>query len=475
MRKQGFSSLYIVMILSSLIFFVLVVIEVTAGFATRSVAESVCVLTRESIASEYQKELWARYGIFALRSFDERLTCMAEFYINENLASERANILKMKLNSCSVSSEKYPALDIDGFSAQIKLVSFAMIAKDLISNAGFEDTLADVKEAAEVGESKKSSAEAELESLSENPNKDQDQQVEENEDEKQARRQARDLLKRYKSATENQSVSVAEAKSIEGIDVRTSLPSNLLGIQPRGSLLLSFIDFDPNIDAFAENEYIVRSCSYSTKMNENSYVSLEAEYILYGRFSDKENEEEIRSSLFWLRSALNIAHIYSNQQKKAEVTALAASAFSFVPLPIATFMISSIWAAVEAKNDVSLLFEGKCVPFFKTETDWKCSLLCAVNGDAATPTNAEGSSKIGTYSDYLRLFLLAIPRAEKLVRLMDIMQLNIANKEGQYFCFRDYAYGFSLTAHFEKVMHLPGNSFVSKRAGIVEQEYTYEK
>jgi hypothetical protein len=474
MKKQGFSSLYVVIILASLLFFILVVVEVTSGFAARSVSENICLLTGESLLSEYQKELFGKYGLFAMCSYDEKLTRMAEFYIKESLASEGADILEMRLTSCNVSSEKYPALDIKAFSKQIQAVCVAMMAKDFVSGSNFPDVLVDVKDAADTSESMKSSSEAQMKSLSESSQNNQDIQTEEEDGkEEQARKQAKNLWGRYKDVMQNQNQSISESKAIDEIVVRMSLPSYLLGIRQRGSILLGCPASDLHVDAWIENEYILNRCSYATAIKKNTYIALETEYILYGQFSDKENEEEIRHSLFWLRSALNIAHIYSDQQKKAEVTALAAGAFALIPLPVASFIISSIWAAVEAQNDLNLLFDGKCVPFFKTATDWKSSLSGAVNGNVSLSADSDASSKIGSYDDYLRLFLLAMPTSEKLVRLMDVIQLNIANQNGYNFCFQDYAYGFSLTANFEKAMHLPGNDFVSERTGCVVQEHAY--
>lgn len=474
MKKQGFSSLFVIIILASLVFFILAVVEVTAGFSSRSTAENICVITGESILSEYQKDLFELYGLLALQSFDEKLSRMAAFYIEESLHSEGANILKMQLKACNVSSEKYPALDVNAFSSQIQALSLALIGKDVLSGLDFSDVMPEIKSAADSAHSIIEDSEEEMQTISEaSSTYYSNQEEEESIEEKKAGKQVKNLWNRYKDVTEMRNSSEFEFKAIDDIDVRRSLPSNLLGISPRRNILSACIDLDVYPDSWIENEYILNRCSYATAIQENAYIDLEAEYILYGRFSDQENEEEIRSSLFWLRSALNLAHIYSDSHKRAEVTALASGTFALVPFPVAVCIISGIWAAIEAHNDLNLLFDGQCVPFIKNAKDWKSSLSGAVGGHVSLLSSSGSSSAVGTYEDYVRLFLLAIPKCEKLARLMDIIQLNIANKGKHNFCFQDYAYGFSLTASFEKSMHLPGDRFVSERTGSVVQEHVY--
>ena len=68
------------------------------------------------------------------------------------------------------------------------------------------------------------------------------------------------------------------------------------------------------------------------------------------------------------------------------------------------------------------------------------------------------------YSMYLRILLALIPRNEKLARLMDIMQLNICKIDDANFSFRNYAYGFDLTAGF----------YLNGREGDYVQEFVYQ-
>jgi hypothetical protein len=301
---------------------------------------------------------------------------------------------------------------------------------------------------------------------SENPEEDGEDIHEEEKDSMRA------LLKRYRTAGQQEEENAAWEKSIPPGYAAEILPTGLLGLSSQRTLLGSGVI--PQAAALLENEYVLAKCSYATRLLEGSFLDLEAEYVLFGLPSDSENDKEVRSTLFWLRSALNLAHIYTDPQKKSEVTTLAASVLTLIPLPVAVFVVSGIWSSVEARNDVTLLLSGKCVPFIKTPEDWACSLDGALQSDAVSGATIAPSSRIGKYGDYLRLLLLMVSPEHKRARLMDVMQLNIAQIRGDAFCFQDYAYGFTLQAEFEKQIRLPGYRAADKRKGMVCQEHVYQ-
>lgn len=473
MNKKGFSSLYVMMVLSSLVFLILVLIEGAAGFAVRSRIEGICALAGESVLSEYQPSLWERYGVFALRSSGERLTALAGFYIGENMATEGDDILGMTQTACRADSQEYPGLDGERFARQLRAAAAILVVEDLLFQ----------KESAALCDSVGKAL-----TLSDTLKKDSEQEIREIEEAAQSMKQGpgdgdsagpeeekarlRDLLKRFRSSGEGEDTGLSWTKAVPEGSFSEDLPTKLLGLPGQRSLLLRAAL--PQAEALLENEYVVEKCSCATRLLENSYLDLEVEYILFGLPSDEKNYQETRSSLFWLRSALNLSHIYTDTQKKSQVTALAASALAVVPLPAAVFMIAGIWAGVESQNDLELLFSGKSVPFVKEPGDWACSLEGAVGQHAFAVSGHEPDGGAGSYRDYLRLLLLMVSPEKKRARLMDVMQLNIAGLAGEPFCFRDYAYGFTLQAEFQKKVHLPGYPASGRRRGTVCQEHVYK-
>jgi len=470
-NRKGFSSLYIIMILSSLAFLILVLIEGASGFALRSRAEGICMLAGESILSEYQRSLWGRYGIFAVRASNERLTALADFYIEGNLAVEGDNILRMTKVSCRADSQEYPGLDGEQFAVQIRQAAAFLAAEDLLFDAQSESICSDVREALTWSEARRSTAEEEIRHTEEGPSDSGSPDGSGEEEQAEEVAAMRSLLKRYREADEPRENGNVRQKALPCDGAADGLPTRLLGIPSQKMLLSSSVL--PHPFALPENEYILAKCSYATCLLESCALDLEAEYVLFGLPSDSENEQEVRNSLFWLRSALNLSHIYADSGKKAQVSALAASVLTLIPLPVAEFIVAGIWAAVEARNDVELLFDGEVVPFVKTAADWASGLDGALSRDAVPRGAREPSSGIGTYKDYLRLLLLMVPADRKRARLMDVMQLNIAGPEGDPFNFRAYAYGFTLEASFDKRMRLPGYWAGHSRKGSVRQEHVY--
>ncbi len=475
--KAGFTSLYILMILSSLLFLMLAVIEGASGYALRSHAESACTLAGESVLSEFNKELWERYGIFALSAHNERLTRLATYYISENMDAGGQALLKIERLDCSADTQNYPALDAERFAQQIRHTASHLIAGEVLNGmtnllpfehlsdtllwfdeikAGMDGEIRRAEEALEPPGSTEPDADGGSASSGEN---------------QQDRRKVRTLLKRYRESQSPGEESAQWGKSIEPGLASRVLPSSLLEIPSRMTALSRIAA--PKAEDAAEVEYIVRMCSHATNIASHSALDLEVEYILFGSAGDSENATLMRSNLFALRSALNLSHIYGDSVKKSEVAAMAAVVSAFIPMPLAEFLIACIWSGLEAACDVDALFSGQTVPFVKGHGDWRTGLDGSTLHWDSQPADDSAAGKFGKYPDYLRVFLWMQPSTSRRVRLMDVMQLNVASVSGETFRFVDYAYGFDLQAEFEKKIRLPGYALSGLRKGTVKQTYAY--
>ena len=186
-----------------------------------------------------------------------------------------------------------------------------------------------------------------------------------------------------------------------------------------------------------------------------------------GGFEDDENYKDTRGYLFLLRTGLNLAHIYSDPVKREEVIALAA-VLTPPPVSVATQLaIATVWAGAEAENDLKLLEDGKKVALLKGKTNWALSLEgiaegLAVNDDGSVRGGGSGgnsgsdgngggyiepSNKSGLdYEDYLRMLLFFQNREMKLLRTMDLIQLNMRGRYHKDFLMKDYYGGFAFDA-----------------------------
>ena len=378
-NNKGFTTVYLVMILSSLVMAVVMIINAACGFAARSVVDSVSALAGRSVLSEYQKDLYERYGIFALRADDAMLSRLSAFYINGSLVTPKALVSPVAA-SVKASAESYPALDTKNFGQQVKrLAPAAAVMKGRVLEylsrfIGHGSSAGSVFNSLNEGDHVEDSSGA-----------------------------AEKSFGRDKDRSRGNKIPNKDFKK---------LPSKLLGYPKRISLLLSGGITDLSFSTIAEDEYIMAMCSNAVHTREDTYLELEAEYILYGNASDAANLKALKLSLFALRFAVNEIKYLS---ETGEV------------------LVSTAASVALAADEVRRLLAGQSVD----DLD---------------------------YDVYLRILLALVPRNEKLARLMDVMQINITIKDGANFAFKNYAYGFDLNASF----------LMKRRTGDVSMAFVYK-
>ena len=394
-RNSGFATVYLLVILSSLIAAVIVMINIASGYAARSIVDNVCAVTGRSVLSEYQKDLFRRYGLFALRSDEAILDSLAEFYINGSLNGRKA-LVSPSAEKITVNAENYPALDVERFGEQVKELAPATailkgdILEFIMSNAD-EGPTGLVKQISETTEDSEEDSEAEPK-----PEDPAEKVIDDPEGE---------------AGKEFDKDEESSRKEISPEDIE-DLPSALLGYHQRLSALLSGGIKDISFSTIIEDEYIMAVCSNKCHVSGNTFLDFETEYVIYGRSSDAANLRNVKLSLFAIRFAVNEAKYYSETGELLSATAL---------------------SVAKSVGEVRNIIAGQKV------------------------------DKLD-YNMYLRILLALIPRDEKMARLMDVMQLNIRKIDGADFLFRNYAYGFELSAVFD----------LNGREGDVVQEFVYQ-
>ena len=296
-NSKGFTTVYLLMILGSLVTAVVMIINAACGFAARSIVNNVCALAGRSVLSEFQKDLYSRYGIFAVRGDDALLSRLSEFYISGSLVSAKALVSPVPVK-ISASSEAHPALDVAEFGKQVRrlapgtALTKGKILEYLLKKGGFSGMPGS-------GQQEGGSAEASESYGSDDAYKDAEKSFGKDGDSKKGR-------------------------SIKS-SVHKSLPSKLLGYPKRISLVLSGGIKDISYSAIAEDEYMLAVCSNVLKKKEGSYLDCELEYILYGNTSDQANRKALKMSLFALRFAVNEAKNLSETGEFIASTAVSAA------------------------------------------------------------------------------------------------------------------------------------------------------
>ncbi|MDD7388462.1 MAG: DUF5702 domain-containing protein [Lachnospiraceae bacterium] len=227
---------------------------------------------------------------------------------------------------------------------------------------------------------------------------------------------------------------------------------------------------DNSKDTLALNIYLTEYIKcYEDKGN------YDLEYILGKSKSDKENLKSVVNQLIYLRQAMNLMYLLSNEVKKQQARTAAAAMLAVTGnaafIQAMTMVLLTAWAYAEAVSDVRLLINGKNIDFIKTSESWNLSLKQAADYRNWTrESNSAGKTGM-SYKEYLRVLLFFHSRNVNMFRALDIIQWNICQKDPD---FRISQCVYSLEADFsllvKPVFFLTGGLKIS---GDVSG-YTYE-
>lgn len=427
----------------------LVITEAAAGYVCGSICENACESAGQSVLSEFNAALYARYGVLALRTNDTKLSNIASYYIGNSITCEEC-IVKPKLTNCQVSSEIFPALNTELFKGQIEGIGLQTGIYSILSEKSLKGTISGLLEALEFANGLQLSNIEDLETIMADSLENADENILSETDDGESALETElgsSLLESYNQAVDPDFESTGNSASISNA-LQITLPSTLLENGPTVSLLLSggITDFDTS--AIACGEYILNYCSSFQNSLENTVLKGEIEYILYGYKSEGKNLSALKRSLFAIRYPLNLKALYSDPVKMADYNSSAA-AFLPIPIPFTVFVLASVEASAKSLEDIDALCSGKEVPFIK-------------------------GGKGGTYSEYLRILLLMLPRDTKMLRLMDIMQMNLTEIDKEAFAFKDFCYGFTISAEFEKRLNVSVIDVPSIRTGKITKNCCYQ-
>ena len=205
------------------------------------------------------------------------------------------------------------------------------------------------------------------------------------------------------------------------------------------------------LDTAAENVYVneyIMSFFYSNSENvtEDRFFNAEIEYIIAGNANQNDNIEDVYKQILAIRTTMNFIHILLDSTKVNFANqignSIAASTMG-IGAPLYAFAIMGIWATAEAAIDLIDLKEGESVPFYKMQGDWKLDLGLDNIGSAflneltdhQTEKNVTSGESIMnmTYKDYLNVLLLAVPMKTKLLRICDLLELNLSKSVTENF------------------------------------------
>ena len=264
-------------------------------------------------------------------------------------------------------------------------------------------------------------------------------------------------------------------------------------------------------------EYVIQMMNYYGRgkyeagSKKKGTGGLEAEYVIYGKSSDRENLKALMTEFTAIRSGLNLVFLLKDTEKRNEAKALAMAitgAAAFTPLSgVVQFMILSMWSLGQAVCDARDILRGKRVPFMHTRSSFYLSVEGLLNlgreqtaeaiasaagdalsggsgGDNAADSAGSAASNGGTaasedtgsglqYKDYLRLFLLLHLSKAAEYRCMDMIQLSIRAKQKDFKlsqCLHDMELWVKVrTGHIFSELGI-----VKSFGGLISDRYTME-
>lgn len=203
------------------------------------------------------------------------------------------------------------------------------------------------------------------------------------------------------------------------------------------------------------------------------YLNNELEYVIKGSPDDDVNYESCRKRLFLLRNALNLASLYKSPAKVELITTVA-ECITPGPLGAATqLLIAEAWAVIETEKDLEVLYDNGRVPVLKNDDQWQTDLDSVISSgklrgeldEESKQLLDENRSDISeipgirsagdvlteglSYDEYLLLMILCVNKRTRLLRLMDIVQIDMKYRYYRDFNLMEYYTGvrYALTAN----------------------------
>lgn len=396
MNRKGMTTVFICLLAGTIVSIVLMFILLANKEAAVSYSSAVFNLSGRSVLSEYDRELYDRYGLIAfygnVSEIDEKISSYADYSFKDN------------------PYVSYGKLDVN-------LRSYGMTDKEI-----FKNEVAECVKAHEffIGEEEKE-------------------------------RVSVTTGKRVLRNREVIGVLPSSAISDTGFSL-TEIKNTIKGLSSIDSIITG------GTSEFYCSQYIFHyfTSGQSKTLEDEREVRFfhnEVEYILYGNHSDDENVKAFRDGFMTVRVPLNIIFLENNAAKKAEIKAFvesfnaaidAATGGAGAPVtelakPLEEAAVKACWAYIEANNDWNRLKKGYRVPITKTPSTWATDLDSA--GENIKEMIKSGSEKINPdenaqiknpdddeglcYDEYLKVFLHFLPEDIKYARMADIIEINL--------------------------------------------------
>lgn len=433
-----FASLSLLLVAS----FLLVLLEAARVKGLEAYVSMQSINAMESVFSEYERELFDRYGIFLLdggygsgalqiSQINGRLQTVAQQnarpFVPAMEWKSTKNFYQMDVTDASVSGYLL-ATDHDG--APFRAMAAASVKARF--GASMLQTLYNGLSSSEHAMEDANQSRSALDAAQENIRAAREKQAEEAEGSEDTEPQEAvaisvenpmDIVKAFQEADiltlvlpSGCVVSTKEIRGRQMLEDRTLLQGN--------EDWQTSADWSESVlfQKFLQEQF---SC-FTSDRSGGGTLDYELEYIHAGKSSDRENLKSVVSQLLLLREGANYLYLQTDAAKQQEAysvaTAIAAS-FGIAPVaPLIAQGILAAWAYTESILDVRTLLSGGRISWMKTSSGWTSS-LSGIGGLLSGNMRAKEQPNGESYQDYLQKLLWLHGKRSLNYRTMDLMEM----------------------------------------------------
>lgn len=207
----------------------------------------------------------------------------------------------------------------------------------------------------------------------------------------------------------------AKERKIENDRIIESLPSHQL----KGQI----IDKSSKAMALAYGSTYFNNLLNCAK-RKSGYLSYEMEYLIGGKRSDSRNLATVKGKYILERMGANSAFLYSDKEMRTITLTLAEAITPGAGAPVTQAIIVETWAMLESENDWKLITNGEKVPLIKTRDSWALDETVLKEDDFNGFVNPHNKSGMD-YEENLEAMLLLMDEERLLLRMMDLIQINM--------------------------------------------------
>ena len=429
-NKKGSSAVLMAMMFTAFAICIVSAISICRELAVKSECEAFGRVWTKAILSEYDLPLLEDYGIMAYFGNDSDVSDKLDYYLDYS-AADRLNI---DIGGANADLTGYELGDPDIFLDAMQKGLTGRITGDLIFGRG-RSKRSEILGSEDIGS-----------------------------DESEGRGSCSGRVIRNKVVLGTlPSGGITNSFSIDGLINKAKSLGSSESLRSAAAAAGSEIMF---MDRHFDN-----AVTYASE--KDSFFRNEWEYVINGSPDDDENLSKVKRNLFLMRNALNLVSLYSDPKKCKLVLELAES-ITPGPLGLATqLLVAEMWAYLETEADMRELLDNGRVPVLKGPDEWSTGMGAVLDSDKFRKKLDDESKEmldekrdeidgaIGissgisvikdglNYDEHLMLMILGMDERVRLLRIMDLVQINMKYRYYRDFNMMEYYVGtrFSIEAN----------------------------